>query len=94
MNLCQVLGTVTATEKHPAFAGRRLMVVQPLDEAKQPMGKSFIAVDERSQSGPGDIVLVMREGNGVRQLLRDKTLPIRSLIVAVVDEVDVPNFGK
>jgi len=90
MNLCQVLGTVTATEKHPAFAGRRMMVVQPLDEAKQPLGKSFLAVDESSQAGPGDLVLVLREGNGVRQLLGDKTLPIRSLIVAVVDAVDVP----
>jgi microcompartment protein CcmK/EutM len=34
-------------------------------------------------------VLVMREGNGVRQLLGDKTLPIRSIIVGVVDEVHV-----
>jgi microcompartment protein CcmK/EutM len=90
MNLCRVLGTVTATEKHPAFAARRLMVVQPLDEAQQPAGKSFLAVDESSQSGPGDVVLVLREGNGVRQVLGDKTLPIRSLIVAVVDAVDVP----
>jgi len=90
MNLCQVLGTVTATEKHPAFAARRLMVVQPVDERRQPLGKSFLAVDERSQSGPGDLVLVLREGTGVRQLLRDKTLPIRSLIVAVVDAVDAP----
>ena len=90
MNLCKVIGTVTATEKHPAFHARKLMVVQPLDEQQQPSGKSFLAVDERSQSGPGDVVLVLREGTGVRQLLKDKTLPIRSLIVAVVDEVDVP----
>ena len=90
MNLCRVLGSVTATEKHPGFAGRKMMVVQPVDESKQPAGKSFLAVDERSQSGPGDLVLVLREGNGVRQLLGDKTLPIRSLIVAVVDAVDVP----
>ena len=90
MNLCRVLGTVTATEKHPAFAARRLMVVQPVDEAQKPAGKSFLAVDDASQAGPGDLVLVLREGNGVRQLLGDKTLPIRSLIVAVVDAVDVP----
>lgn len=89
MNLCRVLGTVTATEKHPAFAARRMMVVQPVDEARQPSGKSFLAVDESSQAGPGDLVLVLREGNGVRQVLGDKTLPIRSLIVAVVDAVDV-----
>ena len=88
MNLCKVLGSVTATIKHPAFAGRKLMVVQPLDEKQQPLGKSFIAVDHTSSAGPGDVVLVMREGSGVRQVLGDKTLPIRSFIVGVVDEVD------
>jgi microcompartment protein CcmK/EutM len=88
MNLCKVLGSITATIKHPAFAGRKLMVVQPLDEHQQPLGKSFIAVDHTSSAGQGDVVLVMREGGGVRQILGDKTLPIRSIIVGVVDEVD------
>ena len=87
MILCKVLGSVTATAKHPAFHARKLLVVQPLDEQKKEMGKSFLAVDNIAQAGKGDIVLVMREGNGVRQLLGDKTLPIRSLIVGVVDEV-------
>ena len=88
MILCKVLGSVTATAKHLAFAGRKLMVVQPLDEKQAPLGKSFLAVDDESCAGPGDTVLVLREGNGIRQLLKDKTLPIRSLIVGVVDEVD------
>ena len=89
MNLCRVLGTVVATEKHPAFHARKLLVVQPVDEHQQPLGKSFVAVDNSSSAGKGDLVLVLREGNGVRQVLGDKTLPIRSLIVGVVDQLDV-----
>lgn len=89
MILCKVLGSVTATAKHPAFHARKLMVVQPLDDQQKPTGKSFLAVDHTSSAGPGDVVLVMREGGGVRQILKDKTLPIRSLIVGIVDEVDV-----
>jgi len=89
VNLCRVLGTVVATEKHPAFLGKKLLIVQPLDEAKQPNGKSFIAVDDRNSAGKGDVVLVLREGNGVRQLLGDKGAPIRSIVVGVVDRVDV-----
>jgi microcompartment protein CcmK/EutM len=89
MTLCKVLGSITATAKHPAFHGRRLMVVQPVDERKQPIGSSFIAVDHVCSAGPGDLVLVNREGNGVRQVLAGSTLPIRSLIVGLVDEVDV-----
>ncbi|MFZ5443756.1 MAG: EutN/CcmL family microcompartment protein [Myxococcota bacterium] len=90
MNLCRVLGTVVATEKLAVFSGRKILVVQPLDEQQQPLGKSFLAIDNSSCAGKGDVVLVMNEGNGCRQILEDKTAPIRALIVGVVDQVDVP----
>ena len=87
MMLCKVLGSVVATQKHPAFHALKLMVVQPVDERQNAQGHSFLAVDHSSSAGAGDLVLVMREGGGVRQVLGDKTLPIRSLIVGVVDQV-------
>ncbi len=90
MNLARVLGTVVATEKHPALVAKKLLVVQPVDEQLLALGKSFLAVDHTSGAGEGDLVLVMNEGNGVRQILGDKTAPIRSIIVGVVDQVDVP----
>lgn len=90
MNLCRVLGTVVATEKLEVFVGRKILVVQPLDEHQQPLGKSYLAIDNISSAGKGDLVLVMNEGGGVRQVLQDKTAPIRALIVGVVDQVDVP----
>ena len=93
MNLCRVMGTVVATEKHPAFHARKLLLVQPLDERKAPLGKSFIAIDHSSSAGVGDVVLVMREGNGVRQIIGDKMAPIRSIIVGIVDAIDVPAEG-
>ena len=77
-----------ATIKHPAYRGLKLMVVQPLDETKKPTGSSYLAVD-RVQAGVGDIVLVNSEGNSTRQLLAMGSPPIRSLIVAIVDTVDV-----
>jgi ethanolamine utilization protein EutN len=94
VNLCRVMGTVVATVKHPAFHARKLLLVQPLDELKQPLGKSFIAIDHSSSAGKGDLVLVMREGNGVRQILGDKMAPIRSIIVGVVDEVSLASTGR
>lgn len=88
MRLCRVLGNVVATEKHPVYQGQKLMVVQPVDPQGKDMGKSFLAVD-RVQAGPGDRVLVMSEGNGVRQLMNmGQQVPIRSLIVGIVDAVD------
>ena len=91
MILCKVLGPVISTEKHPAFAGLKLLVVQPVDEAGKDAGKSFLAVDRNAQSGEGDTVLVLREGTGIRQLFGlppTAKLPIRSCIVGVVDAVD------
>ena len=61
MKVCRVLGPVVATVKHPSFAERALFVVQPLDEEGQDAEGSFLAVDA-AQAGPGDVVLVMREG--------------------------------
>ena len=90
MILCKVLGPVVATEKHPAFARLKLLVVQPVDEQGQNLGKSFLAVDRAMQAGEGDTVLVLREGSGIRQLFGvplTSKLPIRSCIVGIVDSV-------
>ena len=89
MKICRVMGTVVATAKHPAYAGRTLLLVQPLDENGAAKGDSYIAVDV-AQAGVGDLVLVSSEGNGTRQILKmGDTVPIRSLIVGIVDRVDV-----
>ena len=88
MKLCRVLGNVTASAKHPAFAGRTLLIVQPIDPSGDDTGDSFVAVDH-AQAGPGDRVLVLIEGNGVRQILaQGDQVPIRSLVVGIVDAVE------
>ncbi len=90
MILCKVVTPVVSTEKHPAFARLKLFVVQPVDEKGADAGRSFVAVDRAVQAGPGDTVLVMREGNGIRQLFGmplTAKWPIRSCIVGVVDQV-------
>ena len=88
MRYCRVVGPMGAAAKHPAFAGRTLFGVQPLDERGGDAGHSFVAVDH-AQAGVGDKVLVLTEGNGVRQILKaGDIVPIRSIIVGVVDHVE------
>lgn len=90
MRLCQVIAPMWATVKHPMYAGRTLLVVQPLDQFGRAVGPSFVAMDN-AQAGIGDRVLVITEGTGVRQILKlGEQVPIRSLIVGIVDAVDVP----
>jgi microcompartment protein CcmK/EutM len=88
MKICRVKGTVVATAKHPCYHGHKVLVVQPLDEHGLCCGTSFLAVDV-VQAGVGDLVLVNSEGNGTRQILKQEILPIRSLIVGIIDQVEV-----
>jgi ethanolamine utilization protein EutN len=89
MRQCRVVGPMWAAVKHPAFAGRPLFVVQPLDENGKDTGTSFVAIDT-VQAGIGDKVIVLTEGNGVRQILKQGDIvPIRSMIVGVVDHVEI-----
>jgi len=88
MKCCRVVGPLWAAAKHPAFAGRPLFVVQPLDEQGKDTGTSFVAIDH-VQAGVGDKVIVLTEGNGVRQILAmGDQVPIRSIIVGIVDHVE------
>lgn len=88
MTIARVLGTVVSTVKHPKYRGLKLFVVQPVNEYLEDSEPSFLAVDT-VQAGVGDIVLVNREGNGARQIFRESVLPIRAVIVGVVDHVEV-----
>lgn len=90
MKLAKVIGSVTATAKHPAYEAQTMLLCEPMDPQGHPTGPSFIAVD-RANAGVGDTVLVNQEGNGARQMFGMKPtdkLPIRSVIVGVVDHVE------
>ena len=88
MRCCRVVGPLWAAAKHPAYAGRALFVVQPLDQHGKDTGTSFVAIDH-VQAGAGDKVIVLTEGNGVRQILgMGDIVPIRSIIVGIVDHVE------
>jgi len=86
--IAKVVGTVVSTIKHPAYYGYKLQVVQPLHLANQPQDGDFLALDT-VHAGIGDTVLVMREGNGARQITQIEDAPIISMIVGVLDSVSI-----
>ena len=83
------MGSVNATVKHPSYHARTLLIVQALCAKGSEVGSSFLAIDTVS-AGPGDKVLVLTEGTGVRQILgAPPSTPIRSLVVGIVDQVSL-----
>jgi len=48
--------------------------------------EDFIALDN-TQAGIGDTVLVNREGNGARQILKNPDACVISVIVGIVDSI-------
>lgn len=87
MVIGKVVGTVVTTISHPDFKNRRLLVVQPLDLEGEERD-DFIALDN-THAGVGDTVLVNREGNGNRQALGIPDGSVISLIVGIVDSVQL-----
>ena len=88
MIVAKVIGSVVSTLKHDAYRRTKLMVVQPLSMDLEPMGSPGLAVDTIG-AGEGDTVLVVREGASASRILGVRPAPVRSLIVGLVDSVDI-----
>ncbi len=86
MILAKVVGTVVTTISHRDYKNRRLLVVQPLGLPGEKPEEDFIALDN-TQAGIGDTVLINREGNGARQVLRNPDACVISIIVGIVDSI-------
>jgi microcompartment protein CcmK/EutM len=88
MIIGKVVGTVVTTISHPHYKNRRLLVVQPLVAEDQEANGDFIALDN-THAGIGDTVLVNREGNGARQVLNNPDACVISVIIGIVDSVEI-----
>ncbi len=88
MLLAKVTGTLVATQKNTHLRDKKLLIVQPVALDGGAVGRDLIAIDS-VDAGVGDTVLVVQEGQGAAQILHDKEAPVHSVIVAVVDGLDV-----
>jgi ethanolamine utilization protein EutN len=88
MILCKVIGTIVATQKNEHLKNHKHLIVQPIDLDGRLIGRDLIAIDS-VDAGVGDMVLVVQEGQGAAQVLRDTKVPVHSIIVAVVDDLNI-----
>jgi ethanolamine utilization protein EutN len=85
MLLGRVIGTVTACVVYEGLQGVPLLLVQPLDKALKPRGRSVVAADATRMAGPGE--LVYYEGGREAAMALDTTfVPVDHAVIGLVDE--------
>jgi ethanolamine utilization protein EutN len=85
MQQALVIGTATATLKHPTLRGAKLLVVQPyLVDGRTPDGDPLLAVDSVG-AGRGETVLISSDGRFAREWLRAEATPVRWTIIGIKD---------
>ena len=87
MILGRVCGTVVSTVQHPFYNGKKQLIVRATTPDGAFDGDRYVVAVDLVGAGVGETVLVEDEGNSARQLLDAKDAPVRSVIVAIVDQV-------
>ena len=83
MQLARVIGNVVATIKNESLEGRKILIVQNLDENLKATGKPLIALDAIG-AGIGELVIWCRGKEASFPFKRDNT-PTDCTIVGIVD---------
>ena len=84
MQLGTVIGYATSTIKHPSYVGYRMLVIQPLNNARQPEADPVVAFDKLG-SAVGQTIVFNADGKGARDFLGDDKSPLRYWVAAIVD---------
>ncbi|MEX0977242.1 MAG: EutN/CcmL family microcompartment protein [Pirellulales bacterium] len=85
MQLGTVVGTATATIKHPTLSGWKLLVVQFYGaDGRTPDGEPLLAIDALG-AGIGERVMLSSDGKGTRELVKSDNTPIRYNVVGIQD---------
>ncbi|AKA72403.1 EutN/CcmL family microcompartment protein [Clostridium scatologenes] len=88
MFLAKVVGNVVSTQKDEKFVGTKLLIVKKMDENRQLIGESLVAIDTVG-AGNGEIVLVVT-GSGARYVdTSERVIPSDASIIGIVDSVEV-----
>ncbi len=85
MKLGKVIGRVVCTKKVDSFEGLKLLLVQPVDENRNPQGDAIVAVDT-IQSGIGELIYYETSKEAGR-VLETTMNPADAAIMGIVDEL-------
>ncbi len=91
MILARVKGNIVATQKNSYLVGHKLLTIHPIDLNGKYIGEKDIVALDTVDAGIGDTVLVVQEGAAAVQILGHRNAPVHTMVVAVVDKIDIKN---
>lgn len=87
MQIAKVKGTVVSSQKTQSLTGVKLLLLQYIDEAGQPLNEYEVAGD-RVGAGIGEWVLVSR-GSAARIERGNEERPLDAMVIGIIDTVTV-----
>lgn len=87
MFLARVTKRIVMTEKHPAYKGRMIFLVQPVKPDGTADGNEWAAIDYVG-AGIGDIVVCGGAPGVAKTVFKIEKAPVRTLIIAVAEKID------
>lgn len=89
MILAKVKGNIVSTQKDENLKGHKLLLIQPVSLTGEFLSSSEIIAIDLTGAGVGETVLVTQEGDAVQQILGHNKAPVNTIIVGIVDSLDV-----
>lgn len=81
----RVVGSATATLKHPSMEGCKLLLVMALEADGRGVEGDPVLVVDTLGAGRGEEVMITSDGIGARELLGDNTSPVRWTVLGIRD---------
>ena len=93
MLIARVTGHIVASAKTPHYRKFKILQLSPesWNGTPNPSGAPIIALD-LVDAGVGDRVLVCQEGSWARESLGDLSAPVRSMIVAIIEQISQSDY--
>jgi microcompartment protein CcmK/EutM len=88
MYIAKVIGDVVSSVKYETLHAQKILVVQPLNPDMTETGEPLLALDQ-VDAGKGDVVLIVDQGTAARQVLAQEYPTVRTLILGIVDRIDL-----
>ena len=80
-----VVGSATATVKHPSMEGAKLLLVMALQgDGRSSEGDPILVVD-RLGAGKGEKVIITSDGIATREMLGSNSSPVRWSVIGIED---------